>query len=70
VPCTRESVLATQPRLIQCTYGPTLAVSPDDSPVRIGVMGDTPDLAREEFAKSLLRWADTLFDDDAARRDP
>jgi hypothetical protein len=51
-----EMVTKLEPRLIERRNGGWLAVTDDDSPVRIGVVGDTEAEARERFHEALTRW--------------
>ncbi len=51
-----ETVTTLEPRLIERRNGGWLAVTDDDSPVRIGVVGDTEAEARERFHEALARW--------------
>ena len=59
---TREAILAVVPRVVQCAYpNAWLAVSSDGSALRIGVLGRTEQLARENFSRALTEWAELLF---------
>jgi hypothetical protein len=51
-----EAVTTLEPRLIERRNGGWLAVTDDDSPVRIGVVGGTEAEARERFHEALTRW--------------
>jgi hypothetical protein len=51
-----ETITELEPRLIERRSGGWLAVTDDDSPVRVGVVGDTEDEARERFREALVRW--------------
>jgi hypothetical protein len=51
-----ETVTMLEPRLIERRNGGWLAVTEDDSPVRIGVVGATEAEARERFREALARW--------------
>jgi hypothetical protein len=51
-----EQVTTLEPRLIERRNGGWLAVTEDDSPVRVGVVGDTETEARERFREALARW--------------
>jgi hypothetical protein len=51
-----ETVTALEPRLIERRTGGWLAVSEDESPVRIGVVGATEAEARERFHDALAQW--------------
>jgi hypothetical protein len=51
-----ETVTMLEPRLIERRNGGWLAVTEDDSPVRIGVVGGTEAEARERFHEALTRW--------------
>jgi hypothetical protein len=51
-----ETVTTLEPRLIERRGGGWLAVTEDDSPVRIGVVGDTEADARERFNEALAQW--------------
>lgn len=47
---------APPPRLLRMASGGWLAVSAADAPIRIGVIGLTPDDARERFANEAAAW--------------
>ncbi len=51
-----ETITGMEPHLIERRCGGWLAVTDDDSPVRVGVVGDTEDEARERFRDALARW--------------
>jgi hypothetical protein len=51
-----ETVTTLEPRLIERRNGGWLAVTEDESPVRIGVVGGTEAEARERFHEALTRW--------------
>lgn len=51
-----EMVTTLEPQLIERRNGGWLAVTDDDSPVRVGVVGDTEAEARERFRAALARW--------------
>jgi hypothetical protein len=51
-----ETVTKLEPRLIERRVGGWLAVTDDDSPVRVGVVGTTEEEARERFREALARW--------------
>jgi len=53
---TTEAILATEPRLIQTTYGRWLAVSQPGSQLRIGVIGETEEDARQRFVDEREAW--------------
>lgn len=45
-----------EPVIINRKNGGYLAVSPDDSPIRIGVAAATEDAARSDFHEAMERW--------------
>lgn len=51
-----DTVTTLEPQLIERRTGGWLAVTEDDSPVRVGVVGATKDEARERFRQALARW--------------
>jgi hypothetical protein len=51
-----EMVTTLEPQLIERRNGGWLAVTDDDSPVRVGVIGDTEEEATERFREALARW--------------
>lgn len=51
-----ETVTTLEPQLIERRGGGWLAVTDDDSPVRVGVVGDTEAEVRERFREALARW--------------
>jgi hypothetical protein len=51
-----ETITTLEPRLIERRSGGWLAVTEDDSPVRIGVVGASEAEARERFHEALTRW--------------
>jgi hypothetical protein len=53
---TTEAILATEPQLIPTTYGRWLAISQPGSQLRIGVLGDTEEDARQQFAAEREAW--------------
>jgi hypothetical protein len=53
---TTEAILATEPRLIPTSYGRWLAISQPGSRLRIGVIGDTEEDARQRFAAEREAW--------------
>jgi hypothetical protein len=53
---TTEAIMATEPLLIPTDYGCWLAVSQPGSRLRIGVIGETEDDARQRFAAEREAW--------------
>ena len=69
---TPDSVLATQPRLFETTYGSWLAVSDREGALQIGVIGDSREDAFHRFEDAREAWSalcgrpDTGSTDDSA----
>jgi hypothetical protein len=51
-----ETVTTLEPQLNQRRTGGWLAVTDDNSPIQVGVVGDTEAEARERFREALSRW--------------
>lgn len=52
-----EQILEAAPRILRCQNGGWLAVSPDESPVHIGVFAWSADEARNRFTRASKEWA-------------
>jgi hypothetical protein len=53
---TTEAIVATEPQLIPTAYGRWLAISQPGSRLRIGVLGETEEDARQRFAAEREAW--------------
>jgi hypothetical protein len=53
---TTEAILAAEPQLIPTAYGRWLAISQPGSRLRIGVLGETEEDARQRFAAEREAW--------------
>ena len=58
---TQEAFLNVTPIVTPCAYKMYLAVSPEGSPLRIGVLGGNELEARRRFKESIARWAEILY---------
>ena len=54
------SVRRIRPCLVERQCGGWLALSPPDAILRIGVVGDTEQEAREKFIAALMSWEEIL----------